>query len=113
MTVGCIETRSVIQTAIGVFFQSIRGIELLTRSQEVFWIGEPVRDTLDANPVVSSAVIDDRTSRVMLVLRYRRRRGEILVYDMNEKLWTVSTFDPLVIPSAVSGAFVGDAYAIP
>lgn len=113
VTVGCIETRSVIQTAIGVFFQSIRGIELLTRSQEVFWIGEPVRDTLDANPVVSSAVIDDRTSRVMLTCSATEGgAAKILVYDMNEKLWTVSTFDPLVIPSAVSGAFVGDAYAI-
>lgn len=62
---GCVDPRSVAVTPLGCFFQSDLGIMLLSRSGEVGWIGEPVRDTLATYPVITSAVYDSGASRVV------------------------------------------------
>ncbi len=58
--VGCIDPNSIVVTSAGVFFQSTRGIELLSRSGAVTWIGERVRVTVETYPVVAAARLADR-----------------------------------------------------
>jgi hypothetical protein len=66
--VGCIDARSIVVTGAGVFFQSERGIELLTRAQSVEWVGEKIQDTLASYPYVVAATLDPRESVVIFEL---------------------------------------------
>ena len=55
---GCIDHRSIIATDAGVFYRSSRGIELLTRSLQVKWIGERVQNTVSDHPLTTAATMD-------------------------------------------------------
>jgi hypothetical protein len=91
--VGCIEPNSIVVTSLGIFFQSRRGIEILTRAQSVEWIGEPIGKTLADFPVVSSAVLDDRNSLVRFTLAEYESGGVVdddgrtVVFDLSIKAW--------------------------
>lgn len=91
--VGCLDWRSVVATSLGIFFLSERGIELLTRSGAVQWIGEAVQTTLASFPVVSSAVLDDRNGLVRFSLAASESGGRVsgngrdLVYDLSLGTW--------------------------
>lgn len=91
--VGCIEARSTCTTAFGIFFQSARGIEILTRAQSVEWIGEAVQDTLASYPVVTSATVDPVSSTVRVECAAAESSGLVsgngrsLVYDLSLKTW--------------------------
>ncbi len=91
--VGCVEPRSVVVTALGIFFQSDRGIELLTRGQTVEWIGEPVQDSVAAYPYVSAATLDPTENVVYFELAFGRSGGLAqpdgiaLVYDLSVRKW--------------------------
>jgi hypothetical protein len=52
---GCIDHRSIIETPIGVFFQSARSIELLKPNLEIFPIGDKVQNYLVSAQVISVA----------------------------------------------------------
>jgi hypothetical protein len=90
---GCIDSNSIVGTQFGIFFQSARGIEIFSRSQTVEWIGEPVVDTLDAYPNVTSAVVDSRSSLVRFTLAASLTSGVVgtggrdLVFDLSTKGW--------------------------
>ncbi len=94
--VGCIEPRSICSTAIGIFFQSERGIELLDRSLSVSWIGEAVMSTLATYPVITSATLDAVNSVVIFTTAATETLGVVgsygprLVFDLSLKQW-VST----------------------
>lgn len=95
--VGCTNARSLCVSALGVFFLSERGIELLTRAQSVEWVGESIRDTLASFPIVSSAVVDARNVLVRFTLAASETSGVVssesgkdLVFDLSLKQW-VST----------------------
>lgn len=91
--VGCIEPRSVVVTAKGVFFQSERGLELLTRAQTVEFIGERVRLTTASYPVCTAATLDAGQSRVFFDLAQSETNnvvggnGITLVYNLAFDLW--------------------------
>lgn len=91
--VGCIESRSPCTTTFGTFFQSERGIEILTRSQSVEWIGEPIQDTLASYPIVTSATVDPASCTVLIELAASEASGLVagngrtLVYDLSLKSW--------------------------
>lgn len=93
---GCTESRSVCTTALGTFFQSERGIEMLTRAQAVEWIGEAMQVTLAAYPIVTSATVEPVSSTVLIELAASEASGLVsgngrtLVYDLTLKDW-VST----------------------
>jgi hypothetical protein len=54
--VGCIDSRSIVVTSLGMFFQSITGLYLLPRGGgSVVYVGQAVEDTLKTYPVVKSA----------------------------------------------------------
>lgn len=91
--VGCIDARSIVVTSLGVFFQSERGIELLTRSQSVAWIGEQVQDTVASYPVCSAATLDTTANVVYFELAASESSGLVsgngrtLVYDLSMGQW--------------------------
>lgn len=94
--VGCIDARSVVVTAMGIFFQSERGIELLTRGQSVEWIGEPIQDTVASYPVCTSATLDASQNLVLFELASSELSNQVsgtgrtAVYDLTLRTW-VST----------------------
>lgn len=91
--VGCIDARSICVTSLGTFFQSERGIELLTRGQSVEWIGEPVQDTVDAFPVCTAATLNPFENTVLFELAATETANQVsgsgrtLVYDLSLKVW--------------------------
>lgn len=54
--VGCISAKSIVETPQGLMFQSHRGIELLDRSLQLTFIGEPVKDESAGQTVVASVL---------------------------------------------------------
>lgn len=94
--VGCTDARSVCPTSLGTFFQSERGIEILTRPLSVDWIGEAMGDTVASYPVCTSATVDPVSSAVLIEMAASEASGlatgsgRTLVYDLSLKKW-VST----------------------
>lgn len=86
--VGCISQRSIAVTPSSLMFQSVRGIETLSRGQQGRWIGESVQSTLDAYPTVTSAVTDAKDG-VVLFTCTNGGTGVTLVYDYLLGKWTV------------------------
>lgn len=91
--VGCVEPNSIVACSMGIFFQSRRGIELLTRSGSVIPIGEPIQNTLSAFPVVSSAVLDEKNGLIRISLASAESSGVVssggrdIVYDLTAQAW--------------------------
>lgn len=93
--VGCIESRSTCTTALGIFFQSDRGIEILTRAQSVQWIGQPVQQTLAAFPVVTSVTLQPTKYGAYVLVECAATQtngratgqGRTLVYDLSLNAW--------------------------
>lgn len=91
--VGCIDARSVVVTSLGVFFQSDRGIEILTRAQAVEHIGANVVDTLATYPVCVAATVEPASDVVMFELAASESSGAVsgagrtLIYDLTLRAW--------------------------
>lgn len=91
--VGCIDPRSVVVTALGVFFQSERGLEFLSRGQSVEWIGEAVQATLASYPVVTSATLDSAHALARFTCAASETDNAVsdtgvhLVYDLTLRTW--------------------------
>lgn len=98
---GCIDWRSVIVAPPGAFFQmSTDKLMLLARSQtgaaagEVSWIGQPVRETLAAFPVITAAVhVRSQMSVVFACNNTGGTDGRLLVYDLRRQQWFVDDVD--------------------
>lgn len=92
--IGCIDGRSIVETPVGVFFQSDRGIEIIDRGQNVTWIGERVQTTLASYPKVTSAVTVPARSLVYFTCAAAETdasgvsgSGVTLVYDYAAGEW--------------------------
>lgn len=91
--VGCIDARSIVVTSLGIFFQSERGIEILTRAQSVEPIGEKVTDTLGSYPICSAATLDPIRDVVYFELAASAAGGVVtgngrtLIFDLTLKAW--------------------------
>ncbi len=94
---GCTDHRSIQVTTDGIIYMSHRGVEILTRSLQVKWLGEPVHDTVDANPKVCGAY-QDSFGRYHLALGASDTgtatqagvSGVEMVYDSTSDCWTIS-----------------------
>lgn len=94
---GCMDWRSVLVAPPGAFFQMATDkLMLLARSQtgaaagEVSWIGQPVRETLAAFPVITAAVhIRAQMAVAFACNATNGASGRILIYDMRRGLWFV------------------------
>lgn len=98
--VGCVTSRALATSDAGTFFVSERGIELLTRSMQVAWIGEAIEDTLAAYPDVASILVEPLSSLVRFLLVDdidTPTACRLAVYDMNNKSWEVRTLPAVAV----------------
>ncbi len=90
---GCIDANSILETGIGIFYQSQRGIELLTRGFTVEPVGVRIQDTLASFPVVTSAVLDVAEGLARFSLTTARTagvaatNGRDVIYDLALNTW--------------------------
>lgn len=91
--VGCSNASSIVTTGIGTFFQSERGLELLTRGHTVTPIGDKIQVTLAAYPIVTSAVLDTRNGLVRFSLAETVTSGVVgtngvdVIFDLTRGSW--------------------------
>jgi hypothetical protein len=98
--VGCTDCRSVVQTDDGLWFQSRRGIEMLSRSFDLVpfqELGAKIRRSLASYPTISSAVHVPEQSQVRFSLCSTddvatARDGVVAVFDTRFKRWATHTY---------------------
>lgn len=99
---GCINERSIVEVPAGIMFQSARGIYLLTRGLELQWIGQPVRDHVEAYPIVLDARIVPHRSQVRYSMANAEgTAGVVLVYDYAHGFWSVWDYHDGEQPNAL------------
>lgn len=94
--VGCIEPRSLVILPAGAMFQSLRGIELLTRGRSLAnYFGSPVEESLVSNPVITSATLDEIQSTVTFTCQPSEdaTTGVQLIWDYVHQFWTKKTVE--------------------
>ena len=110
---GCIHPKSLSVTTEGIVYRSTRGIEILTRSLQVKWVGDRVQNTVDSNPhTVASAL--DSFGRVHVLLASADPgtgtttglTGASVVWDMVSDSWSVDKYS---CDGAVYGRSIQDA----
>lgn len=82
--VGCISPDSIGYTALGVLFQSNKGIRLFDGAQVVY-VGAPV-EAYNAQQISATTLIEDRTQ-----LRLLSPDGTTLLYDYERDQWSTFT----------------------
>ena len=96
--VGCIDPGSIAVIPDGVVFKSRRGIELLTRSLQVSYIGSDVEPIVQTMGTIASVVVMPGFSELRFV---PSTAGQpVLCYDYNGKRW--STFSNMAAVQALS-----------
>lgn len=89
---GCIDWRSVCDTAKGTFFQlATDKLYLLTPQGELQWVGKAVQDTLTAFPVIRASALCTATQRVAFAVVDNDTSpidGGILIYDIQKDAWS-------------------------
>lgn len=80
---GCINPDSVLVTAIGIFYESARGIQLMDRSQQNQYIGAQVEEYTRNNRVLSAIIVPEQSQ-----VRFFMIDGTVLVYDYLLTLWS-------------------------
>lgn len=97
---GCVNAKSIVTTEAGTFYESDRGIELLTRGQTVQFVGDKVQDTLAAYPVITAATLDSRNGLVRFELAETSTEGiatgdgSTLVFDLIVGAWVSRDIPP-------------------
>lgn len=107
--IGCIDYRSIVETRMGVFFQSSRGIMLLPRGfGEPFFIGAPIQVSL-ATSVVTDAEVTE-TDETTLV-RFATNTTQVFSYDMITGAWAIDAYPSTItkIAQTSSGPVMGFA----
>ncbi len=93
---GCIEPRSIVETSIGIFFQSRRGIEILARGLgEPQLIGAPVQDSVNATGVTITGAGVVRSSDSATV-RFCLSSGNVLIFDLDARAWSIDAIEGAV-----------------
>lgn len=93
--VGCINPRSVVHTQQGVYFQSEKGIQVMSRGFDIQYIGAPVEEFVQGAGVIRGAVHLEGLHQVRWVLNEVPASGalailpRILTYDYSVGLWTI------------------------
>lgn len=86
---GCVDHRSIVMTPNGVMYRSNRGIELLTRSMQVVWIGQRVTNTVDAFPVTKgTSIFKGRVNFYLSSSDLYNPTGRTVVYDITQDCWS-------------------------
>ncbi len=103
---GCMEPRSLVNTPGGLMFQSRRGIEILDHSFQVRWVGRPVKQLVDALPVIAAATLHPTRPEVTFVCHATAGTGSSfrLVYNYEIDQWS----QDVVTTTAKTAAIVWD-----
>jgi len=100
---GCIDWRSVVDTAGGLFFQMAADkLFRIKPSGDIDFVGERVRDTLKTYPVVRGAALCTETQRVVFAVvdnDTTPTAGGLLVYDLIQDCWS---FDNIGVTAAIT-----------
>lgn len=88
---GCIDWRSIVETARGTFFQlDTDKIFLLGLDGSCTWVGQPVRDTLTDYPTIVGATLCSATQRVVFACtNVAGSDGVLLIFDLRRNIWSV------------------------
>jgi hypothetical protein len=102
---GDLGWRSLVETSVGIFFQLAKDkIYLLPRGGGApEWIGKPVRDTLLAFPVITSATYLKRDQTVCFTCNNEATPATdsvVLVYDLEYGVWLTDTDTAAIASSA-------------
>lgn len=81
--VGCIEPRSVVNSPLGVFFKSRKGIYLLNRSLQVSYVGAEVEYYNSEN--ICASILANKYNEI----RFYTTSGKALVYNYLFGVWSV------------------------
>lgn len=114
---GCIDRRSIVLTPIGLFFQSRRGIMLLSRgAKDVTYIGGPVEDYLALTPIITAATALTDDERVYFwTTDSGMTGGYTLVYHWDVEQWAydrVYLGEENALNFATSAAYVEGEYYV-
>lgn len=97
-TVGCSNPNSIVQTDEGLMFQSDKGIWLLSRGLQPFYIGQEVERLVLGNIVTAANVIPETTQ-----VRFILNTGITLMYDYLYKQWGWFTNTPGISATLYNG----------
>lgn len=81
---GCLDTPSVLTTEQGVWFRSVRGLEMLSRGGQVSYAAPEVEALLQNTTVSASCIVAAQNQ-----LRFSLTSGNVLVYDYLLSAWSV------------------------
>lgn len=84
---GCIDHRSIAVTSNGIIYRSANGIEILTRSLQVKFIGDRVFQTVDTYTETVGATVG-ADGLVRIAINSSGGDGRIVVYDPTLDAWT-------------------------
>lgn len=89
--IGCIEPRSVVVAPGGIFFQSARGMWMLTRSRSVAYAGKQIEETLRMYPAIVSAAVSDTTGCILweALTGESESTGITIVFDYVHGQWMI------------------------
>jgi hypothetical protein len=100
--IGCVEPKSVLSTPIGVFFQSFRGVELLTPDLQINFIGDKIRQRVQVYPEILSISHNHQSEEVYIVCATQKvtRTDDniaaiVLVYSYMSNSWYEWTLQDL------------------
>ena len=105
--IGCVDHRAVVETPVGVFFQSQRTIELLSRDMSITPIGLKLDDTLTSYHEITAAVHNAKDTEVWFSLRNPTTKAIIFaVYNYTTDVWSKHTtnldsYQPVTFPMTV------------
>jgi hypothetical protein len=93
---GTTDRRSVVASPAGLWFRSARGLEVLPRGGgAAMWLGERIRTTLDAYPIITAALHNPNASEVLfscVTAETVAATGVVLAYDYDSDVWFVRSY---------------------
>lgn len=94
--IGCIDYRSILETSVGVFFQSALGLYVLPLGLgQPQYIGAAVRAQLEATPQCISAAVTltsrNHLARWLMGTAGAQSGTTVITYDLNSSQWFVDT----------------------
>lgn len=105
--IGCIDHRSVVETPIGVFFQSSRTIELLSRDMSITPVGLKLDDLLTTYATITSAFHNAKDTEVWFSVK-PGGEGSIpvfFVYNYLTDTWSLHNVqidvNPVTLPATI------------
>jgi hypothetical protein len=103
---GCLESASIVSTEVGVYFRSVRGIQMIDRSLQVSYPGAQVERIVNASSI-TGAVIVPAQNQIRFALRSNdptiagtAADNVVLVLDYLQTKWSQYRFNPLAAGSA-------------